>query len=139
MHLGLLAASVILGSFEQPRLSETHPPVPVKRMYQWFVVPGGGVGPMPTPFLIMVPLSKADAAKYAKSSKLRQELHIVIETDSAEKTQTLTNALIEKVRQVVSGVTVFSDQSDEQPVAPGANCKSWNDPRQVIDPVVTGF
>lgn len=140
MHLGLLAASVILGGTGQPKMPDPNMVTSVKRVYQWFFVPGGGLGPVPTPFIVMLPVSKGDLAKFVRSAKLRQELHIIIETDSAEKTQNLTNALIEGMRQIVADSGEIATGLETTASVPAAACKtSKSDPKQVIDPVVTGF
>ncbi len=134
MPIGTIVASAILGAttFSQPR-----PPKPATsyRIYRWILIPGGGFCVAPTPFFVFNTYAKIDESKLAKISKLRQELHIIIETDSVAKTQELAKAVMDSVK-----VTVENVQSEEKSSYGMPNtlpCKS--DPKSVIDPVVTGF
>lgn len=140
MQFGLVVASVVIGLAGASPVRNSNGTTPVQRIYQWFMVPGGGICAMPTPFVVLMPVSKSDVQKLARSPRLRQELHIIIETDSVGHTELITKALIESVRQAVECTVDIAEQPETISTTKTSACTSGpSDPKQVIDPVVTGF
>lgn len=136
MTLTAIIAGALLTTAVQP--SGPEPTVGMKfgRYYQWYVVPGGGVCPVPTPFAIIIPLSKAQQAYLRQSSTNRNEIHIVIQSEKYHTlSNTFTQAVIEGMKQVVE----HAREVEEHTLATAASPGKKADPKTVIDPVLTGF
>ena len=138
MTFAMIAAVALLGIAGQPneptfKVGCTKDPV-----YHWMIVPGGGVFPVPTPFMILVPLGKIDESLGTMTSRLRQELHIVIQSDKdGVITDKFARAVVEGLKHIIEEAQGF-ETCPSQPVAKTIEYKK-SDPKQVIDPIVTGF
>lgn len=131
MSIAMIAAGALLGTVGQPSDPKVSVVLPGKRVYQWMVVPGSGVFPVPTPFITIVPLNKLDGKV---STTARQELHIIIQSDQQGLiNETFTKAVLDGIKNVIEDAKTV-----EQTAIAKAECKK-SDPKAVIDPIVTGF
>ncbi len=133
MTLGIIVASIVLGSPTTPVRPDSgkHKLVPYVTSFQ--LNPGGGLCPLLMPIPVMGPMVKVDSLRGFDNSNLAQELQIVIRTDlQGLDTEELTQRVICHVREALKETAALSK-------AAGHICSPPTDPKQVIDPVMTGF
>lgn len=134
MSIAMIAAGALLGTVGQPSDPKVSVVLPGRRVYQWMVVPGSGVFPVPTPFVMVVPLGKLQE-KVANLTRSRQELHIIIQSErEGVITETFTQAVLDGIKNVIEDARTL----EKATLASTEPCKK-SDPKAVIDPIVTGF
>ena len=138
MTFAMIAAGALLSTVGQPKDPSLTVGLRSERAFHWMIVPGGGVFPMPTPFMVLVPLGRFEEARTVMSPKLRQELHIVIQSEKdGVINATFTKAVVEGLKQIIEQAQE-PDRAVATTVPKSADCKK-TDPKQVIEPIVTGF
>ncbi len=56
-----------------------------ERVYQFIIVPGGGVCYIPVPYVLMLPLGKPSVAKMPRLARMKNDVHIVIEVEKPKR------------------------------------------------------
>lgn len=135
MTFALIAAGAILGTVGQP----SDPTIKVgirDRAFHWMLVPGGGVFAVPTPYMVLVPVGRLEVPLPAKT---RQELHIVIQSEKdGVITERFAKKIVEGLQQMIEDAQEAEAAAASIATTKSIDCKQ-SDPKQVIDPIVTGF
>lgn len=137
MTLTAILAGALLTVAGQPCGPDPSIGMKFGRLYQWYVIPGGGMCPVPTPFAIFIHLPKSQSALIQQSDFARSEIHIVIQSEKNKQlSSAFTKAVIEGMKQVVE----FAREAEEHTLATTTSSQAKKaDPKSVIDPVLTGF
>lgn len=135
MTFALIAAGAILGTVGQP--SDPTIKVGIKeRTYHWMLVPGGGVFAVPTPYVVLVPVGRLEIPI---SARARQELHIVIQSEKdGVITENFAKKIVEGLKHMIEDAQEAEAVASTMATTKSIDCKQ-SDPKQVIDPIVTGF
>jgi hypothetical protein len=141
MTLAMIAASAVLASVGQPKPPSVTFTASCERVYQMMILPGGGVFPMPVPLVVMVPLGKFEDFKLPSKPKLLNEMHIVIKSEKdGIISESFAQAVIDGLKDVIENAQEMAELSKASDRSGLSNCpQNRADPKQVIDPIVTGY
>jgi hypothetical protein len=103
-------------------------------------VPGGGVCPVPVPYVLTIPLGKLDKIKVPNMSALRGDYKIVIESEQVAATmKSLAKAMLDEIKFANENGRDIEFTTQFNGMANGVCLQKRADPKQVIDPIVTGY
>lgn len=127
-----MVAGLVLASSGQPNPGVRPLNLRATPMYQWVLIPGGVSVPLPMPFYFALPVGRvSEVAPVAP--RFRQEYRIVVEGPLDEQQAKALN------KAIMDGVKLAISEAQEAVASVGTTKACKTDPKQVIDPVVTGF
>lgn len=136
MTLAVLASSVVLGVGAQVAPARIQDQVKIHRNYIWYVAPGGGFCPGPTPyFTVSIPVDYLEA--YGVFLPKVESFSMVLRPLYEGKTfQSFGATTIDEHSLAVRGTDLST--AGQPSTTSKLNCRP-NDPKTVLDPIVTGF
>ena len=136
----MIAAGALLATGGTTKPSTTVRHALCERVYQFIVVPGGGVCYIPVPYVLMLPLGKASEVRMPKLARMKNDVRIVVEAKEAEaKMKSFAQAMIEEWKSK-DWAKEFEFTKDLKGQLSSSICsQKGTDPKQVIDPIVTGY
>ena len=140
MTFAMIAAGALLatGGTTKPSTNVKH--LMCERVYQFIIVPGGGVCYIPVPYVLMLPLNKPSVAKMPRLARMKNDVHIVIEAQEAEaKMKSFAQAMVEEWKSKDWAKEYEFTKELKGQLSSSVCSQKGTDPKQVIDPIVTGY
>lgn len=140
MTFAMIAAGALLATGAPSKPATAVRALPCEQVYQFMIVPGGGVCAVPVPYVLMIPLGKLEKLKLPSVTALRGDYKIVIESEqTAASMKSFAKAMLDEIKfanengRDIEFTTQFSGLTN------GVCLQKRADPKQVIDPIVTGY